>query len=72
MKRLIIDRFEGIYAVCEQSDRTMVDIEKGLIPEEAHEGSCILIYEDGKIEIDSDETLNRKERIKKLMDDLFE
>lgn len=36
---LIIDRFEGDFAVCERQDNgKMVDIERNLIPEEAIEG----------------------------------
>jgi hypothetical protein len=72
MKKLIIDRFEGQYAVCEQEDRKMVDIEKKLLPDEAAEGSCIIIRDDGKILLDKNETGKRKDRISKLMDDLFE
>ncbi|WMJ86731.1 DUF3006 domain-containing protein [Anaerocolumna sp. MB42-C2] len=72
MKRLIIDRFEGQFAVCEQSDRTMINIDKNLIPSNAQEGDCLLVDDSGIINLDSDETMKRKERIQKLMDDLFE
>jgi hypothetical protein len=34
----------------------MFDIKKSLIPEGAHEGSCILINNSGKIELNPDET----------------
>lgn len=36
--QVIIDRFEGKYVVCEKEDRTMVNIEKGKIPDDAKEG----------------------------------
>lgn len=72
MKRLIIDRFEGLFAVCEQSDRTTINIEKNLIPDNAQEGDCLVVDDSGKIYLDPDETHNRKEQIKKLMYDLFE
>lgn len=64
--KVIIDRFEGDYAVVELPDLTMVDMPISLIPEGAKEGDVLVIG------IDPDETDKRKERIKKLMDDLWE
>jgi len=64
--KVIIDRFEGDYAVVELPDMTMVDMPRSLIPEGAKEGDVLVIG------IDPDETDKRKERIKKLMDDLWE
>ena len=64
--KVIIDRFEGDYAVVELPDMTMVDMPRSLIPEGAKEGYVLVIG------IDPDETDKRKERIKKLMDDLWE
>lgn len=63
--RYIIDRFEGEFAVCELEDMSIVNIPKDALPPEAHEGDSILVT------IDSVETEGRKEKIKKLMDDLF-
>ncbi len=64
--KVIIDRFEGNYAVVELPDMSTVDMPLELVPKEAEEGDVLII------EIDADETKNRKERIKKLMDDLWE
>lgn len=64
--KVIIDRFEGNYAIVELENRSTVDMPKKLIPEGAKEGDVL------SIEIATDETNRRKERIKKLMDDLFE
>ncbi|NLM76259.1 MAG: DUF3006 domain-containing protein [Clostridiaceae bacterium] len=64
--KVIIDRFEGDYAVVELPDMTMVDMPISLIPEGAREGDVLVIS------IDIDETAKRKERIKNLMDDLWE
>ena len=64
--KVIIDRFEGDYAVVELPDGTMVDMPISLIPEGAREGDVLVIS------IDIDETAKRKERIKNLMDDLWE
>lgn len=64
--KVIIDRFEGNYAIVELEDKSTVDMPKKLIPEGAKEGDVL------SIEIDLEETNRRKERIKKLMDDLWE
>lgn len=72
MKKLIIDRFEGEYAVCEQEDRNMIELKKSSLPPAAAEGSCIIVHDDGSIVLDMDESNLRNERITKLMDDLFE
>jgi hypothetical protein len=60
--RVRIDRFEGLYAVCEKDDRTMVDIEKSKIPAAAAEGD-ILDIEGSFIIINKAETLKRKKEI---------
>ncbi|MBZ4656005.1 MAG: hypothetical protein JG759_553 [Thermoanaerobacter sp.] len=69
--RVIIDRFEGAFAVCEDENRKMINIEKTKLPRGAKEGSVLIIH-DNKIEIDHNETENRKNRIKNLMDSLWE
>ena len=69
--RLIVDRIEGDLAVCEKSDKTMVDIELTQLPEDVKEGD-ILIEKDGNYELDLTETEQRRKRVQALMDDLFE
>jgi len=64
--KVIIDRFEGNFAVVELPDKTTVNMPKKIIPEEAKEGDVLCI------EIDKAETSNRKERIEKLMNQLWE
>lgn len=63
--KVIIDRFEGESAVVEITEGNCVTIPKILIPD-AVEGDVISIC------IDKDETSQRKERIQKLMDNLWE
>lgn len=63
--KVIIDRFEGNYAVIEIEIGKCVNIPKILIPD-AKEGDVI------KIEIDKKETLDRKKHIQELMDSVFE
>lgn len=70
--KVIIDRFEGNYAVCEKENREMIDIEKNRIPCEAKEGDSLIIEEDGSISLDKDETQKRKERIEALTEDMWE
>ncbi|SCG83796.1 hypothetical protein DW1_2232 [Proteiniborus sp. DW1] len=69
--KLIVDRFEGEYAVCEKEDGTMVDIKRDTLPKETKEGDILLVEGDSII-IDEQATLARKEHINKLMDDLWE
>lgn len=64
--KVIIDRFEGDYAVVELNDRSTVDMPKPLLPKEAKEGDVI------EISIDKKETESRKRRIQQLMKDLWE
>lgn len=64
--KVVIDRLEGDYAVIELEGMSTVDMPIQLVPEGAQEGDVL------SIEIDLDETKNRKERIRKLMDDLWE
>lgn len=68
--KVIIDRFEGDFAVCEKEDKNMIDIERSKIPAEAKEGDALLV-EDNKIIIDEEETKKREERIKDLTKDLW-
>ncbi len=61
---VIIDRFEGNYAVVELAGKKFVNIPKELVPE-AKEGDVI------KILVDHEQTKNREKRVKKWMDQLF-
>ena len=61
---LIIDRFEGNFAVIETSDG-MVKISISDIPPNSKEGDILFLT------VDSDTTKQRKRRIDGLMNDLF-
>ena len=65
MRKLIIDRFEGDYAVCETENLEFVNIPKSALPCAAKEGDVI------SISIDQSETEERKEKIEGLMNSLF-
>jgi len=63
---LIIDRFEGEYAVVELPDKTLANIPKKALPEEAAEGDIITIA------VNKIETAKRKEKVRKMVEDLWE
>lgn len=68
---LIIDRFEDEYAICEDKDKKILNINKSKIPKQAKEGD-IIIYREGKYILDKEKTLNRKKYIEELTKDLWE
>ncbi len=65
LKKLIIDRFEGEYAVCETQSLEFVNIPKKALPENAKEGDVLTVA------IDGGETESRKKKIDGLMNSLF-
>jgi hypothetical protein len=69
--RVIIDRFEGDFAVCEKADRTMLNVKRAQVPPDAKEGDALII-EGNTISIDSAETTKRKNIVSKLFSDLFQ
>ena len=69
--KVIIDRFEGEYAVCEKEDRTMIHIEREKLPRKAKEGAVLVISGD-RITLDVQDTKARVARIKEKMKGLWE
>lgn len=69
--RVIIDRFEGDYVICEKEDQGMIDLPRNIIPKKAKEGDVLIINGD-QITLDLDETEKRKKRIKKMTENLWE
>lgn len=68
--KVVIDRFEGDYAVCEKENREMIDIKRDQIPKEAKENDVLDIQGD-KIAVDVEETEKRKREIEELTKDLW-
>lgn len=64
--KVVIDRFEGNYAVVEIKAGQTAEMPKVLLPKEAAEGDTI------EINIRKDETIERKEKIEKKTKDLWE
>ena len=68
---MIIDRFEGGFAVCELDNGEMADIPRERLPADAKEGS-VLKEIDGALVLDAGEAERRRARIRALEDSLFE
>ncbi|MEA4890739.1 MAG: DUF3006 domain-containing protein [Clostridiaceae bacterium] len=72
MMKVILDRFEGEFAVCEVAgERRMIQILKSSCPAAAKEGDVLLIDQE-TVSIDTAETQARKERITDLMKSLWD
>lgn len=69
--KVIIDRFEENFAVCEKESGEMINIEVAKLPMNIKEGD-ILIVDGNTISIDEKCTKARKEKINKLAEDLWE
>ena len=69
--QLIVDRFEGDFAVCEDEKRNTVSIERSRLPSSVREGDVLTVDGD-QIRIDPDKTGERRKKIKNLMKDLWE
>ena len=67
--KVIIDRFEGEFAVCEKEDRKIIDIEISKLPLNAKEGDVLNISND-TITIEVEETEKRRRKIEELTKDL--
>ena len=63
MKKLVLDRFEGIYALLTDSEEKTFAIATTEMPEGAKEGDVVIIKDDGEIYIDTAETENRRKAI---------
>ena len=59
--KVIIDRFEGEFAVCEKEDRKIIDIEISKLPSNAKEGDVLNISND-TITIEVEETEKEEEK----------
>ncbi len=63
MRHLIIDRYEGKYAICEDDEQKYFAIELSELPEGAKPGCALQITEAGELLLDIEETQRRRERI---------
>lgn len=68
--KAIIDRFEGVYAVCETENKEYINIPKSELPQGIKEGDVLNCIND-KWNIDTATTKERKEKIKNKLNSLF-
>lgn len=69
--KVIIDRFEGKYAVCQKEDMTMVNIERIKLPGGTKEGDVLSVL-NGKIIVDKQETDRLKKQAEELSKNIWE
>ena len=69
--RIIVDRIEGEYAICELEDGSMKDIALSELPSETKEGS-VLIFSDGEYIIDFKTQEELKTEILALQNSIFD
>ena len=63
MKQLIIDRFEGKFAICEDAEEKYFAIETSELPDGAGEGDVLWITDEGELLLDREATNARREKI---------
>lgn len=63
MKKLVIDRFDGIYAICEDKEKAFFAIELSELPANVRAGDVLVISDDGILSVDQEETERRRSRI---------
>jgi hypothetical protein len=71
MTKLIIDRFEGTYAICEMEDKSMVKIPKYRLPLDCKEGDCLIQDSNEMIQKDNEATDRRNKHLKEKLNRLF-
>lgn len=68
---LIIDRFEGEYAVCEEEGGSFRKLPKVYLPAGCREGDCLTASPDGQWQVDRAATAQRRRKIQELLGDLY-
>lgn len=63
MRQMIIDRFEGKYAICEGEADQYFAIDMAELPKEAKAGCVLEIDNEGNLSVNEKETEARKQRI---------
>ena len=71
MRKLIIDRFEGTYAICEDQEKKMFAISLNELPQGAKPGDVLQISGAGELSVDQEETPRRRKKMAGLQSKLF-
>lgn len=72
MKEYIVDRFEGLYAICENEHLETINILTELLPPDTKEGDFLYINDEGVYCIDYEATEKSKIRISSKLNKLFD
>lgn len=65
----VLDRIEGGIAAIENSDKAMLYVSSGRLPEDAKSGDCFF-FEKGNFVFAPEETKKRRNGIKNLLDEI--
>lgn len=68
---VIIDRFEGEYAVCEEENGGFRKIPKVFLPAGSREGDCLVLGIGGEWQVDRAATAQRRQKTLELMGRLY-
>ena len=71
MRKLIIDRFEGTYAICEDQEKKMFAISLNELTQGAKPGDVLQISGAGELSVDQEETQRRRKKMAGLQSKLF-
>lgn len=72
MKKLVIDRFEGSYAICEDETKTFSKVPKYRLPLGCKEGDTLIQDSDGMLQVAKNETKGNENRIREKMNRLLD
>ncbi len=68
---IIIDRFEGEYAVCEEESGSFRKLPKVFLPAGSREGDCLVPASGGAWQIDRAATAQRREQLRRMLGNLY-
>lgn len=71
LRTYVVDRFEGRYAILEDSSGRLYDVLRNELPEDLREGD-VLHSDNGQFTIDKEATEKERAKIKKIFDNLVE
>lgn len=71
MRKLTVDRFDGIYAICEDEERKMFAIPTAELPANVREGDKLEIDNDGVITVNAEATAADRAAVRAKEDSIF-
>ncbi|MGN0474968.1 MAG: DUF3006 domain-containing protein [Acutalibacteraceae bacterium] len=71
MRKLTVDRFDGIYATCEDDERKMFAIPTAELPANVREGDKLEIDNDGVITVNAEATAADRADVRAKEDSIF-